>query len=245
MPGNGHVRFGGRIEETDRWKRRHRASVRPYSWRVFAPRENRRPGQRSGQRLGEVVAVGLPRPGHRVLRHGPHPVRGGAGPARRDRPDNRPTRAAGRRTRGGAAAAGHLQRLLQRLPARGRRPAGWSISTAGPTSAVLRPGRGRRPRPAHRLDRPPGWSGSRTCTSPTTNSGRAGAADRPARDSPGGRPRPRPPGTSTHSLGRGPEGHRPAAHQADGLTGPANPRRRPSPRWTGNGTGWPRTATTR
>jgi transposase len=39
MPGNGHVRFGGRIEETDRWKRRHRASVRPYTWRVFAPRE--------------------------------------------------------------------------------------------------------------------------------------------------------------------------------------------------------------
>ena len=25
MPGNGHVRFGGRAEETDRWKRRHRA----------------------------------------------------------------------------------------------------------------------------------------------------------------------------------------------------------------------------
>ena len=39
MPGNGHVRFGGRIEETDRWKHRHRASVRPYSWRVFTPRE--------------------------------------------------------------------------------------------------------------------------------------------------------------------------------------------------------------
>ena len=32
MPGNGHVRFGGRAEETDRWKRRHRASVRPYHW---------------------------------------------------------------------------------------------------------------------------------------------------------------------------------------------------------------------
>src|SRR6187455_3228530 len=40
MPGNGHVRFGGRAEETDRWKRRHRASVRPYSWRVFTPRES-------------------------------------------------------------------------------------------------------------------------------------------------------------------------------------------------------------
>ena len=39
MPGNGHVRFGGRAEETDRWKRRHRASVRPYSWRVFPTRE--------------------------------------------------------------------------------------------------------------------------------------------------------------------------------------------------------------
>ena len=34
MPGNGHVRFGGRIEETDRWKRRHRASVRPYTARA-------------------------------------------------------------------------------------------------------------------------------------------------------------------------------------------------------------------
>jgi hypothetical protein len=30
MPGNGHVRFGGRAEETDWWKRQHRASVRPY-----------------------------------------------------------------------------------------------------------------------------------------------------------------------------------------------------------------------
>jgi transposase len=34
MPGNGHVRFGGRAEETDRWKRRHRASVRPYTARA-------------------------------------------------------------------------------------------------------------------------------------------------------------------------------------------------------------------
>ena len=34
MPGNGHVRFGGRAEETDRWKRRHRASVRPYPARA-------------------------------------------------------------------------------------------------------------------------------------------------------------------------------------------------------------------
>ena len=45
MPGNGHVRFGGRAEETDRWKRRHRASVRPYSWRVFAPREGDGPAK--------------------------------------------------------------------------------------------------------------------------------------------------------------------------------------------------------
>jgi transposase len=34
MPGNGHVRFGGRAEETDRWKRRYRASVRPYPARA-------------------------------------------------------------------------------------------------------------------------------------------------------------------------------------------------------------------
>lgn len=45
MPGNGHVRFGGRIEETDRWKHRHRASVRPYTWRVFAPREGGGPAK--------------------------------------------------------------------------------------------------------------------------------------------------------------------------------------------------------
>ena len=48
MPGNGHVRFGGRIEETDRWKRRHRASVRPYTWRVFAPREDSEGAQPGG-----------------------------------------------------------------------------------------------------------------------------------------------------------------------------------------------------
>ena len=48
MPGNGHVRFGGRAEETDRWKRRHRASVRPYTWRVFAPREDSEGGQPGG-----------------------------------------------------------------------------------------------------------------------------------------------------------------------------------------------------
>ena len=48
MPGNGHVRFGGRIEETDRWKRRHRASVRPYTWRVFAPREDSEGAQPTG-----------------------------------------------------------------------------------------------------------------------------------------------------------------------------------------------------
>jgi hypothetical protein len=41
MPGNGHVRFGGRIEETDRWKRRHRASIRPYRWQVFAAVEGK------------------------------------------------------------------------------------------------------------------------------------------------------------------------------------------------------------
>ena len=41
MPGNGHVRFGGRAEETDRWKRRYRASVRPYSWNVYAAVEGK------------------------------------------------------------------------------------------------------------------------------------------------------------------------------------------------------------
>ena len=80
------------------------------------PTREQRPRQRPGQRPGEVVAVGLPRPGHRLLRHGPHPLGRGAGPPRRDRPDHRPTRRTPRRRRGGgAAAAGHLQRLLQRL----------------------------------------------------------------------------------------------------------------------------------
>jgi transposase len=41
MPGNGHVRFGGRAEETDRRKRRHRASVRPYRWQVYAAVEGK------------------------------------------------------------------------------------------------------------------------------------------------------------------------------------------------------------
>ena len=53
-------------------------------------------------------------------------------------------------------------------------------------------------------------------------------------------------GTSTHSLGRRPGRHRRRAHQADGLTRAAGPgQARPWPRWTGNGTGWPPTATTR
>src|SRR5512133_1478308 len=41
MPGNGHVRFGGRAEETDRWKHQHRASVRPYRWQVYATVEGK------------------------------------------------------------------------------------------------------------------------------------------------------------------------------------------------------------
>lgn len=39
MRGDVHVRFGGRFGETDRWQRRHRAPVRPYTyvatWRGF------------------------------------------------------------------------------------------------------------------------------------------------------------------------------------------------------------------
>ena len=62
----------------------------------------------------------------------------------------------------------------------------------------------------------------------------------------GGAQRGRRTGTSTHSLGRRPGRHRRRAHQADGLTRAAKPRRRrPWPRWTGNGTGWSPTATTR
>ena len=33
MRGDAHVRFGGRAEETDRPKDRHRAPARPYVWR--------------------------------------------------------------------------------------------------------------------------------------------------------------------------------------------------------------------
>ena len=92
MPGNGHVRFGGRAEETDRWKRRHRASVRPYTWRVFAPREDSEGGQPGGRCAG---GCGCSSARHRLLRHGPHPVGRGAGPPRRNRPEtNRPARRA-------------------------------------------------------------------------------------------------------------------------------------------------------
>ena len=105
------------------------------TWRVFAPREARR-----DPAAGAVVAVGVHRPRHRLLRDGPDPVRGGAGPARRDRRENRAAvRGRGRR----AAAAGHLQRLLRRVPARrGRRPTAWSTSTAGRTSAGTSSGPG-------------------------------------------------------------------------------------------------------
>ena len=51
------------------------------TWRVFAPRE--------GDGPVEVVAVGLPRPGHRLLRHGRHEIGGRPGPARRHRREDR------------------------------------------------------------------------------------------------------------------------------------------------------------
>ena len=103
------------------------------------------------ERAGEVVAVGVPRPGHRVLRDGPDEVRGGAGPPRRHRRGHRPAhRGRGRR----AAAPGDLQRLLLRLPVcreEGRRPGEPVLLGAYPQ--VFRPGRGREPRPADVLDR--------------------------------------------------------------------------------------------
>ena len=61
--------------------------------RVVAPARGRdhvagvRPARRD--RPGEVVAVGVHRPGHRLLRDGPVPVRGGTGPARRHRREDR------------------------------------------------------------------------------------------------------------------------------------------------------------
>ena len=96
------------------------------------PTRGQRPRQRPGQRAGEVVAVGVPRPGHRLLRHGPHPLGRGAGPPRRDRPDHRPTR----RTPPPAGAA----------CADGRRGRGSWSSPATSTAST--------PRPAAR---PPGW----------------------------------------------------------------------------------------
>ncbi len=47
------------------------------SWHVFRPAR--------GRRAGPLVAVGVHRPGHHVLCHGSDPVRGRAGPPRRDR----------------------------------------------------------------------------------------------------------------------------------------------------------------
>ena len=76
----------------------------------------------------------------------------------------------GRRRRRGAAAAGRLQRLLQRVHLgrpQGRR-AGEPV-LLGPRPPALRAGRGRQPRPAQRTGPPPGWSGSRTCTPPTSS----------------------------------------------------------------------------
>jgi len=55
MPGNGHVRFGGRIEETDRWKRRHRASVRPYAEAVSSQWSDGRAGGRESAVCGRVL----------------------------------------------------------------------------------------------------------------------------------------------------------------------------------------------
>jgi len=57
MPGNGHVRFGGRIEETDRWKRRHRASIRPYPLRVGPKRP--KPGRKKAEKYLLVACTEL------------------------------------------------------------------------------------------------------------------------------------------------------------------------------------------
>ena len=52
-----------------------------------------------GRRPGEMVAVGVPRPGYRLLRDGPQPGRDGPGPPRRHRRGHRPAHR-GRRTAG-------------------------------------------------------------------------------------------------------------------------------------------------
>ena len=86
-----------------------------------SPRE---PGGRRGGGCGSSSA------GHRLLRMDP-PLRHGDGPPRRDRrqqanSSNTPKVSAAPVVTGrGAAAAGHLQRLLQRLRLGGARPAAW------------------------------------------------------------------------------------------------------------------------
>src|SRR6266705_1409748 len=97
-----------------------------------------------------MVAVGVHRPGHRVLRDGPDAGRGGAGPPRRHRREDRAAHSGrGRR----AAQPGHLQRLLQGLRVRGEeggRPG--EPLLLGSRQTALCPGRGREPRPAEVLD---------------------------------------------------------------------------------------------
>src|SRR5713101_1138325 len=90
-----------------------------------------------------MVALGLRRPGHLLLRDGPQQVRGRPGPPRRDRPGDRP--ADGRRGRR-AAKAGALQRFLHGVRVRREesRRAGQSL-LLGPYPQALRPGRDANP----------------------------------------------------------------------------------------------------
>ena len=104
----------------------------------------------------------------------------------------------------------------------------------GARAPVLRAGRGRQPRPADVLDRRLAGADQEPVRRPRAAEHRVGRRCR------------RRTGARTHSLGRGARRHRtPSAPSRWLRPGCKNRPRRPWPRWTGNGTGWPPTATTR
>ena len=238
MPGNGHVRFGGRIEETDRWKRRHRASVRPYSWRVFAPRETAGQGParwwlwvflgpdtacfvmdptRSGAVLARHAGIDQAT-GQLSEQPGPD-----EDPDTCEEPREGPRQlvissdfysvysSAGRKATGlvNLYCWAHVRRYFVR--AGDANPDQLSVLDRRLAGADQEPVR--RPRAAeHRV--------GRRCR--------------------------RRSGARTHSLGRGARASStPSAPSRWLRPGCRNRPRRPWPRWTGNGTGWPPTATTR
>ena len=85
--GNAHAGFGGRLEETEQPKGRHRASGRPYSWGAFRPTPAT--PQHAGRGPGPKTHTPDPRQPGRPR---------GAGPARGFFPPPPPPPPPGRRT---------------------------------------------------------------------------------------------------------------------------------------------------